>query len=84
MLDFVIAVLSAFLVAVVGVTGLRLRARMRRRPTPGVPQVDDEAVGRILDAGVIEDEADEPLDQAEIDEEERRFWSEPGDEPEES
>jgi hypothetical protein len=84
MLHFTIALLSAFLVALLTASGLRLRGRIRRPLAPGVPPVDDDAVDRILETGVLEDEADEPLDQAEIDEEERRFWSERWDEPEES
>jgi len=48
-----------------------------------VPVVDDEAIVRILEEGVLEEGADELLDQAEIDGEERRFWSERWDEPEE-
>jgi hypothetical protein len=48
-----------------------------------VPVVDDRAVSQILETGVLAAEDDEPLDQAGIDEEERRFWSERWDEPEE-
>jgi len=83
MLYFTIALLSAFLVALVGASGLRLRRRIRRPLVPTVPVVDDGAIDRILEEGVLEDEADEPLDETEIDGEERRFWSERWDEPEE-
>jgi len=83
MLYFTIALLSAFLVALVGASGLRLRERIRRPLARSVPVVDDEAVDRILEAGILEEDGDEPLDQTEIDDEERRFWSERWDEPEE-
>ncbi len=83
MLYFTIALLSAFLVGLLGASGLRLRGRIRRRLTRSVPVVDDRAVSEILATGVLAAEDDEPLDQAEIDEEERRFWSERWDEPEE-
>ena len=83
MLYFTVALLSAFLVGLVGVSGLRLRQRVRRRLARSVPVVDDRAVRRILETGVLAMEDAEPLDQAEIDEEERRFWSERWDEPEE-
>ena len=46
--------------------------------------VDDGAVSQILEKGVLALDEDEPLDQREIDDEERRFWSERWDEPEES
>jgi len=82
MLYFTIALLSAFLVGLVGASGLRLRGRIRRRLARSVPVVDDRAVSQILETGVLAVD-DEPLDQAEIDEEERRFWSERWDEPEE-
>lgn len=82
MLYFTIALLSAFLVGLVGASGLRLRGRIRRRLARSVPVVDDRAVSQILETGVLAGD-DEPLDQAGIDEEERRFWSERWDEPEE-
>lgn len=87
MLAFTFALLSAFLVGLVGASGLRLRGRLRRRLVRTVPVVDDQAMRDILERGVLavdEDAAgpDEPLDQAVIDEEERRFWSERWDEPE--
>jgi hypothetical protein len=83
MLYFTIALLSAFLVGLVGASGLRLRRRIRCRLARSVPVVDDRAVSQILETGVLAVEDDGPLDQAEIDEEERRFWSERWDEPEE-
>lgn len=83
MIYFTLALLSAFLVGLVGASGLRLRGRLRRRLVRSVPVVDDRAVTRILETGTLASDEDEPLDQAEIDEEERRFWSETWDEPEE-
>lgn len=83
MLYFTIALLSAFLVGLVAASGLRLRGRLRRRLVRGVPVVDDGAVSQILEKGVLAVDEDEPLEQREIDDEERRFWSERWDEPEE-
>lgn len=83
MLYFTLALLSAFLVGLVGASGLRLRGRIGRLRSRDVPKVDDRAVSQILEKGVLRVEEEEPLDQAEIDEEERRFWSERWDEPEE-
>jgi hypothetical protein len=50
---------------------------------PRIPPVDDQAVETILSMGTLAVEDDEPLDIEEIDDEERRFWSESWDEPEE-
>ncbi|NJD17718.1 MAG: hypothetical protein FIA95_00305 [Gemmatimonadetes bacterium] len=83
MLYFTLALLSAFLVGLVGASGLRLRGRIGRLRSRDVPKVDDRAVSQILEKGGLRVEEEEPLDQAEIDEEERRFWSERWDEPEE-
>jgi len=83
MLYFTLALLSAFLVGLVGASGLLLRGRVRRRMVRSVPVVDDRAVTRILETGTLASDEDEPLDPSEIDEEERRFWSEKWDEPEE-
>lgn len=82
LLSFTLALLSGFLVALVAVAGLRLRGRIRRRVGRSVPQVDDRAIRDILEQGVLRDD-DPPLDAREIEEEERRFWSERWDEPEE-
>lgn len=60
MLYFTIALLSAFLVALVGASGLRLRERIRRPLARSVPAVDDEAVDRILETGILEGDGDEP------------------------
>ena len=83
MLSFTIALLSAFLVALVAASGLRIRARLLQHRGSSTPVVDDEAVRRILQEGVLESSVEEPLDMDEIEEEERRFWSERWDEPEE-
>lgn len=83
MLSFTLALLFGFLLALVAVTGVRLRGRIRRRLHPRAPVVDDDAMAQILERGVLTVDDDPPLDQDEIDEEERRFWSERWDEPEE-
>lgn len=82
MLYFTVGLLSAFLVTLLGVAGIRLRGRIRRRLARRVPVVDDRAMEQILETGVLAVEDDSPLDQDEIDEEERHFWSEQWDEPE--
>jgi hypothetical protein len=82
-LTFTLALLSGFLVAFVAVAGIRLRAGLRRRRTAWVPVVDDQAITQILERGVLHGEDGPPLDHGAIDEEERRFWSERWEEPEE-
>ena len=47
------------------------------------PLVDDDDVDQILRTGVLITHEDQPLDLEEIDDEERKFWSEPWDQPEE-
>lgn len=83
MLSFTIALLSAFLVGLVAASGVRMRARLLQRRGRTMPVVDDEAVRRILREGVLEADGESPLDLDEIEDEERRFWSERWDEPEE-
>lgn len=84
MLSFTFALLIAFLMGLMVARGIRLRARIRERLGPARPQVDDDAVRRIIEEGVLSHEEDEPLDFDEIAEEERRFLSETNwDEPEE-
>jgi hypothetical protein len=83
MLSFALALLSAFLVGLVVASGIQLRVRMQRRLHRGRPLVDDAAVRAIVERGVLTTDEDEPLDYDEIDEEERRFWSESWDEPDE-
>lgn len=64
------------------VAGVSLRVRLREGMQAPPPVVDDDAIRRILEEGVLEDGEDPPLDPEEIDAEERRFWSENWDEPE--
>ena len=63
--------------------GVSLRVRLRDEIHSSSPVVDDDAVRAILDTGSLATDEDEPLQAREIDEEERRFWSENWDEPEE-
>jgi len=60
-----------------------LRVRLRESIGSVTPLVDDDAVDEILRTGVLITNEDQPLDLEEIDEEERKFWSERWDEPEE-
>jgi len=83
MLSFALALLSAFVVGLVVASGIQMRVRMRRRLRQARPLVDDAAVRAIVEHGVLTTDEDEPLDYDEIDEEERRFWSESWDEPDE-
>lgn len=71
------------LTLLVFVAGLSLRSRLRERLASREPRVDDDAVRSILETGRFVTEEDEPLDWEEIEEEERRFWSESWDEPDE-
>jgi hypothetical protein len=71
------------LTGLVFVAGLSLRNRLRERLATREPRVDDEAVRAILETGRLVTDEDEPLDWEEIEEEERRFWSESWDEPDE-
>lgn len=63
--------------------GIAMRARIRRVAEANRPRVDDEAVRVILETGVLTTDEDEPLDIAAIEDEERRFWSERWEEPDE-
>lgn len=65
------------------VAGMRMRRESRRRYEQQGPEVDDEAMRRIVEDGVLVTEEDEPLDLDEIQREERRFWEETWDEAEE-
>jgi len=71
------------LTALLVYAGLRLRVRLHRRFAGDDPRVDDDAVRTILETGRLVTTEDEPLDLEEIEEEERRFWSESWDEPDE-
>jgi hypothetical protein len=70
------ALLAALMVA----AGWSVYERRRQLAQSG-PVVDDDAVRRILDTGELFIDEDEPLDLAEIDQEEERFWSETWEEP---
>jgi len=63
--------------------GVSLRVRLSDQRDASRPVVDDQAIRVILDTGQLATDEDEPLDAQEIDEEERRFWSENWDEPDE-
>ena len=63
--------------------GVSLRARLKERIGTTLPVVDDAAVEDILRYGRIRSQEDEPLDLPGIEEEERKFWSETWDEPDE-
>ena len=71
------------LTTLVFIAGISLRSRLRERMASDEPRVDDDAVRRILETGRLATDEDEPLDLEEIEEEERRFWSESWDEPDE-
>jgi hypothetical protein len=83
MYEFTVAFLSTLLVGLAVIAGVLARRRRRRGWGQPPPTVDDEAIRKILNRGVLETDEDEPLDLGEIEEEERRFWSENWDEPEE-
>jgi uncharacterized membrane protein len=61
--------------------GVSLRTRVRHASDAERPLVDDDAVRAILETGRLITSDDEPLDIAEIEREERRFWSEDWEEP---
>ncbi len=73
----------AALTALVIAAAILLRLRLGRRVGYREPRVDDDALRSILETGILRDDTPEPLDLDEIEEEERRFWSEPWDEPDE-
>jgi hypothetical protein len=87
MYEFIVAFMSALLVGLAVTSGVLLRRRMNTRlhgPARGNrPTVDDAAIRAILEEGVLKTDEEEPLNLGEIEEEERRFWSENWDEPDE-
>jgi hypothetical protein len=83
MYEFTVAFVSALLVGLAVTSGVLMRRRRRRRWKRPAPTVDDEAIRKIMDQGTLETDEEEPLDLGAIEEEERRFWSENWDEPEE-
>ncbi|HEX9885757.1 MAG TPA: hypothetical protein VGA70_04680 [Longimicrobiales bacterium] len=71
---------------VLGTLALAGWSRRRFRPGSGRsdgPALDDDAIRRIVEEGVIRADGEEPLDLEEIEEEERRFWEEDWEETEE-
>lgn len=83
MISFLLALLCAFLVGLAVASGILLRFRLSGRGGRRGPTLDDAAVRSIIERGILVTDEDEPLDLDQIDEEERRFWSEKWDEPEE-
>ena len=71
------------LTALVVIGGLRYLFRVRARDRTRGPRVDDAALRRILETGVLPGDDDEPLDMDEAARAEADFWSETWDEPEE-
>ena len=68
------SVFSWVLALLVLAAAVRLRGRLRE-PLVRPSLVDDAAIRSIETSGSVEID-DEPLDPAEIEEEERRFWEE--------
>lgn len=62
--------------------GVSLRVRLGDEIDSSKSVVDDDALRAILETGRLSIDEDEPLEAREIDEEERRFWSEDWEEPE--
>jgi hypothetical protein len=83
MLSLALTLFWGFLAGLLLASGILFRRRVRERiGRPGLAVGDDD-VRAILERGVLTFDEDEPLDFMEIDEEERRFWTEKWDEPEE-
>ena len=68
------------LTALVVSAAVTIRARRREAFGRSGPVIDDETIARIIEHGEVVVDDDEPLDIREIDDEERRFWSETWDE----
>ncbi len=83
MIPFLWTLLWVALVGLMVVAGVAVRRRIRQDVGRRRPEVDDEAVRAILRTGVLATDEDEPLDIGEIDDEERRFWSERSEDPDE-
>ncbi len=60
-----------------------VRSRLRRSLRSRSVEVDDEAIARILEDGVLATDEDDPLDLEHIRQEEENFWEKTWDEPEE-
>ena len=72
------------LAALALLAGFRYLARLRAtRRSAGSPAVDDDAVRRILETGVIDADDEEALDLDQAARAEEEFWDESWDEPEE-
>ena len=72
------------LAALALLAGFRYLARLRAtRGSAGSPAVDDDAVRRILETGVIDADDEEALDLDQAARAEEEFWDESWDEPEE-
>lgn len=72
----------AFILLVI-LAWVRVRSRLETGSKGRRTRLDDEAVRRIVREGRLEMDDEEPLDLDRIDEEERQFWEEGWDEPEE-
>jgi len=81
MAHVVSALIWAGMGAMAVAAAVRLRQRLRDGRSPEGPEVDDDAVRRILETGRLTSSEEPPLDLEEIEEAEERFWSEPWDEP---
>ncbi len=73
----------AGLTVLVVTAGVSLRVRLRDRVEKSRPIVDDAGVEEILATGALTTDEDSPLDIEQIDGEERKFWSQTWDEPDE-
>lgn len=74
-------VFGAGLAALTIAAGVTVRQRRVSAYRARGPLVDDTVVEQILTRGEVWLDDDEPLDLAEIEDEEQRFWSERWDEP---
>jgi hypothetical protein len=83
MLSLALTLFWGFLAGLLVAFGVLFRRRLRERIGRQGLTVGDDDVRAILERGVLTFDEDEPLDLMEIDEEERRFWTEKWDEPEE-
>jgi len=71
------------LTALAFAAGVSLRVRLKEKVGTGTPMLADDDIQRIIETGRLTTSSDEPLDLGDIDEEEKKFWSESWDEPEE-
>ena len=60
-----------------------VRSRLRRSLRSEPVEVDDKAIARILEEGVLSSNEDDPLDLEHIRKEEEKFWEKTWDEAEE-